>query len=75
MEDDLKYFTRRHLHHADKAETCDEPSARHAHRRLADLHRREARAALEARVEAPGVRLKHHDQAAVPARENSSYDD
>lgn len=60
-EDDLEYFTRRHLQHAKAADQCDEPAARHAHRKLADLHRREARGALEAKTERPRLQLKLSD--------------
>lgn len=60
-EDDLEYFTRRHLQHAEAAEQSDEPAIKHAHRKLADLHRRKARGALEAKTERPKLQLKHSD--------------
>jgi hypothetical protein len=51
MEDDLEYFTRRHLQHAKAAAESDEPAARHVHKRLSDLHRKNAGKALADRME------------------------
>lgn len=57
-EDDLEYFTRRHLQHAASAARCEEPSARHAHKVLADLHRQKAGNVLAKRTERPTLKLK-----------------
>lgn len=57
MEDDLEYFTRRHLYHANAADRCDEPAARHAHKRLSDLHRMKVGQALAERTAKPISKL------------------
>jgi len=45
-EDELEYFTRRNRQETVSAKNALEPAARHAHTRLADLHRKNVREAL-----------------------------
>jgi hypothetical protein len=56
-EDDLDYFTRRHLEETTLAQKSIEPVARHAHRKLADLHRAKCREALDAATRKPKLKL------------------
>jgi len=57
-QDDLDYFTRRHLEEVRLAEQSIEPVAKHAHKRLADLHREKCREALDAATRKPKLKLK-----------------
>jgi len=49
---DLDYFTRRNRQESEQAKQCIEPSARRAHKDLAELHRKAAKQALAARISA-----------------------
>ncbi len=49
-DDDLDYFTARHRIETERAAASIEPSARVAHRGLAELHRKKAGKALARRV-------------------------
>jgi len=59
---DLEYFTRRNRQEDEQAKRAIEPSARRAHRKLADLHRQAAKDALADAIDTQRDRAREFSQ-------------